>query len=334
MRLRRPVLGATAALLLAGCGPSHSISVSLRNFASSLTYGGSPPPPPPPIAAANPTPTFPSFIEPPVVVSPPTPVAPATTVAPPPPVPAAPRPSRPAAAPAPVCPAAAPNSFPAVSAGAHVLAPPIPGSYVYRQTGSYSIDGKTGKPAAHTLRIITNVTPSNNGVFTFDVDEADGSDITDTTYQVNQSTSNSATDGIFITQVVTRHGDGTIDQFAPEPAIRIMPLPADNTQMQFSSAGADALHGTTEEISGEIVGHHNVDACGTVLDSWEVHVTGQLISTTENLAIDATYDIGTQFGGLSLSDSVHLSGTDAGGSVDQRTTATIDSSPVASGQAG
>ena len=323
--MRRVIGCVVAAGLLAACAPKTGVHLTIRNYANDVTYGDqSSPSIPKPAPAAELMPTFPAFIQPPL--------APPSLV-----VPSTPPTTFPLPAPPPkldLCPKASPFAFPSLNAGPHVLAAPKQGIYLYRQTGSYTIDGKSGAPQAQAVRSVQNIATQSNGTITFDVADVEGQSATLTSYEIMQSTGNSTTDGIFITQVVTKAADGTISQFAPQPAIRIMPLPAQNSQQSFQSAGVDAIHGLTEEISGTIVSRQRVDACGTVLDSWEVHVTGRLLSSSEDLALDATYDIGTQFGGLSLEDKLTLSGTDAGGSVQRTTTAIIDNVPPQAGAAG
>lgn len=312
------VLLLVSALGLSACGPTQHVQLSLRNYVSNLTYGGEKTPAPaPPVSGASLTPTFPSFIQPPAVLTPtPTPA----------PTPVAPLPSVTAS-----CPSAGPDSFPAVQASSRVPGPPSPGTYFFRQTGHYDMDGQSGTAASQVIRVVTDVATQSDGDYTFDVDEANGNVLTQTSYEVQQTTGSTSTDGLYITGVITKEADGTIDQFSPEPAIRIMPLPASAAQTQFTSAGVDPIHGVTEEISGTMEGHTDVNACGTVLDSWQVQVTGKIISASESLDLTASYDIGTQFGGLSLADMVTLTGKDSDGTVDQTSTDIIDSAPPVAG---
>jgi hypothetical protein len=136
---------------------------------------------------------------------------------------------------------------------------------------------------------------------------------------VDQRTGLAQYDGISIAGVVTREPDGTIDQFAPATPIRILPLPADNVNYEnanWQSAGTDGARNITEQISGTITKPGRVDACGNVLGGWEVHATGHIYSPTKNIAINTTYTVATQFGGLVVSEALNLDGTDGGAAVD------------------
>ena len=82
------------------------------------------------------------------------------------------------------------------------------------------------------------------------------------------------------------------------------------------------------------MGKARVDACGTVLDSWQVEIPGHIenargAGTPETFAL--TLFIGTQFGALSLQDHLVLKGaTDpvSGQPMTYDVTATINKAPV------
>jgi hypothetical protein len=294
--------GATCAALclvaLTACGPTTHDHLELRNVTTDVVYGGQTK-----AAAALPgaelEPGFPSFIQAPI----------------------APR-ARPAEhAIEELCPQAAFSVEPAIKATANVPKPPAKGDYVYRMDGHSTFRGVDTVPGVEDFRRVQNSVDHKDGTFTFEVVDAQpGQSASITYYLVDQRTGLAQYDGISITQVITKQQDGSIDQFAPATPIRILPLPADNVNVQnanWESAGTDGVHNVTEQISGTITKPGRVDACGNVLGGWEVHATGHIYSPTKNIAIDTTYTIATQFGGLSIAESLNLDGTDGGPALDK-----------------
>ena len=294
-------LGLAVALAGAGCGPKSRLHLGLRDYSTNVVYGSQHKPAPPravPGAAIDPG--FPAFIQPPLPAEAPAP-------------PARRRQVLPAGG---DCPVAAFSVAAAIAATPTVVAPPVKGLYRYRQTGYISVNGRTGSPPPDAARAIQNIVDPNDGTFTFDVADAQPSGtVTLTSYLVDQRTGSFANDGIFITQIVTRMPDGSIDQFAPSTPVRIITLPADVSNPTWESAGTDGVHNLTMALNGTITKRGRIDACGTVLDSWEVHATGRIVNPAKSLSFDTTYDIGTQFGGLSLAETLSLSGTDGGPAV-------------------
>jgi hypothetical protein len=295
----RPVLAlvAATAMLTGACGPRERLHVSMRDYATNVVYGGQKKPPPPkPVPAASLEPTFPTFLQP--LVTPAGPAASTST-------------ATTLVERAPACPSAGFSVQPTHPVTPTILAPPKPASYVIRQDGYVSFAGKSTSPAPLGLRAIQNVKTPGDGTFTYDAaDVQPDSSVTVTSYLVDQRTGLPGSDGLYLTQVVSRLPDGTIDQFAPADPIRLLSLPADPGNPTWASAGTDGVHNLTMELQGTIAGHGRVDACGTVLDSWEVTASGRILSPTKNLSFTSVYDIGNHFGGIILSDSLSMSGTD------------------------
>lgn len=317
----RPRLLATlvaCGLAVSACaGPSVETSVGMRETAVDVLYGdGSPPPPPPAPPAADPSPSFPGFIQP----APPRPAPPATA-------PTAPTTTTTTTTPPNPCPTADPFAVPAEQATTGVAGPPAPGTYTFRQEGTAVIgddEPVTLPPLGdRTVEAVEEIVP---GVIRFDVRIVQFDATTITTYQVDQR---GVDDGVFIAQVRSDDELGT-QVFSPSAPVKILALPAaiGNT---WSSTGTDPLHGTSITINGEVTERRRIDACGTVVDSWQVEVgpdpvTGQPSRVTNRAStfeLTATFGIATQLGGLIVFDEEHLVG------VDTLQPATIDSTATA-----
>ena len=299
---------AVAVLLVstAACAPQEKVHLSVRDVSSDVVYGDqSKPKPPAPIPQASIQPTFPSFIQPPA--------RPAPSFTPPPPKE--------------LCPKAATDAIPVIEARSRVRHAPVPATYTFRQTGDVTIGDETFEVPPVSFREIANVIEHDDGTITFDVIEDQFVLKTTTSYLIDQTSNDSSFDGIFITQVVSAPTDGEVEQFTPQPAIRIMPLPVQVSAEPFVSAGTDALRGMSMSLEGTVVERGRVDACGTVLDAWKAHVTIVVTSPTVAQTYESTFDVGTQFGGIVLSDHFILSGFQAGIPVSRDTTAIITQSP-------
>lgn len=242
------------------------------------------------------------------------------------------------------CPPAAEGAFPAQAATFGVSAPPRPGRYRWKETVVEPLgNGQNAKTVSFVEHDITNVSPvtvtpnlpppvSGNltgsptaPVRTFTYDEVihnlDGSTTT-TTYQVKENqvqfnnTAQVGTDiqegppdrGLSLLKVVQHSADGkTISAFAPESPVLLLPLDV-VSPLQFQSTGVGA-DGSSLTVNGNIVGRARVDACGTIVDGWEVQSQQVFSSTTpgdQPVPVDDTYYVGTQIGGLLTFESKTL----------------------------
>ena len=332
-RLAAAAAAAAVAVLAGGCGPTVPTQLGVANYASHLALGETrQTTAPTPAPAAELQPGFPPFIAPP-----------------PPPQSGVPR-FTPIVIPTlQPCPTASPGSAASDAAPAEIAAPPTAGVYSYRQTGYYLIAGLKYPALPRVVRTLSNVK---------DVSAAhDGSDVlyqvvvdevaekTTTTYEVKQPAQpalgginpNLSGGGIYLFAVDTVYypntPSATTDSFHPTTPVEIAPLPM-LVGAQFAGAGADGQYQEEMDVKGTVVGHHQVDACGTLVDTWQVSITGHVVTATSSRNLAATYDIATQMGGLSIGDEVATTGaTPASSGLFQDVTATIDSvtpSPVPS----
>jgi hypothetical protein len=307
-------------LLTAACGgPQHPVSIGFKEVPSDVILGAqsSPTPsgaglgpavvsvvPPPPAVVALPPPTFDA--------GPGTPVP------------------LPTASPA-VCATADPLQAPSREAPPTVSAPPAKSSYLFANVGSYEVSGadaRKGRFPTTSLRTVSNITRSSDTVFSFDVADLLGDVTTTTTYDVVGSSLLPAglPPGLYIRQVKSVRGTST-STFAPSPELELAAFPLVRGAA-VTSSGVDPRSATSMTFTATVTGKARVDACGTPLDTWVLDLTaGKVLGPTQNLDFTATYDVGTQYGGLILRDRTLFTGTDNGEGVSRNDTANITTTP-------
>jgi hypothetical protein len=312
------VIGVVLAAVGTACGPPKApTEVVMKELSTDIVYGSQhKPAAPAPVPAANPTPGFPSFI----VAPPPSVIRPVTSS----PAPVVTQPTPSPTVPPAACPDDDPFTFPAEPAPRGVTTPPSAGAYTFRQGGTTRVgDAPPMALPASAVRQVRNVAAAPNGDITYDVVIDSFGDTTTTSYAVRHTTGDPSLDGVSITHIVTRRADGTVDEFAPLSGARIIALPA-GPGVMWNDVATDPIRSTSMVLQGQVTDRGRVNACGTVLDSWTVHVTGHLLGPAKDLTLDATYQIGTQFGGFVLADNVSMKGTDGGDAVEQTSNATIN----------
>jgi hypothetical protein len=307
-------------LALTACaGPQRPVELGVKEVPSDVVLGAQTSPSPSPGPSAAP-------------VGPIAPPPPAVVALPPPTFEVGPEPSPPPAVPpVPVCPTADPLQAPAREAPPSVAAPPAKASYVFRNVGTYSISGadtRKGTFPATSLRTVGNVVRSSDSSFTFDVSELLGDVTTTTTYDVVGSSLVPAAlpPGLYLKSVRSVRGAST-STFTPSPELELAAFPFVRGAT-ITSSGVDPQTATSMQFTSTVTGKSRVDACGAPLDSWVLDLTkGKLISPTQNLDFEATYAVGTQYGGLILRERTAYAGTDGSDGVSRTDTATITSTP-------
>jgi hypothetical protein len=307
-------------LLTAACGgPQHPVSIGFKEVPSDVVLG----------AQSSPTPSVAGSGPPVVSVVPPPPAV----VALPPPTfaagPGTPLPL-PNASPS-VCATADPLQAPSREAPPTVSAPPAKASYLFGNVGSYEVSGadaRKGRFPTTSLRTVGNITRSSDTVFSFDIADLLGDVTTTTTYDVVGSSLLPAglPPGMYIRQVKSVRGTST-STFAPSPELELAAFPLVRGAT-VTSSGVDPQSATSMKFTATVTGKARVDACGTPLDTWVLDLTaGKVLSPTQNLDFTATYDVGTQYGGLILRDRTLFTGTDNGDGVSRNNTANITTAP-------
>jgi hypothetical protein len=303
-------------LLSSGCGPVVPLEVAMRQALITVFAGHHQP---------TPEPSLPSVYAPPPVLN-----LGFASGAP------LPMPSTP-----PPCPEL--NEFAVVKdpATALIPGPPPMANYVMRSSGSYSfatasgtVPTTSGKLPA-SLALVQPAQPKAgtdqvNGTFhDYSLITVSGPGAY-TAYGFRLAPDNPATPGILLTSLHWKDSVRGDFDFVPDQPLQFLPTPVavGNT---WSSAGSDPIDETSIQLNGSVSKRETVNACGVALDSFQVQISGTIVSPTFQLSWTAAYDIGTQFGGLILKEDVTLSGPDSVRSVGDiytyKETSIIDNEP-------
>ncbi|MCA1712474.1 MAG: hypothetical protein LC789_12890 [Actinobacteria bacterium] len=313
------VLGAL--LLVTACGgPERSLDLGFKEVPSDVVLG----------AQSSPTASAPASSAP-AVTALPLPPPPSVVTLPPPPFElpqAGPEPAPPSPLPsAPSCPPVDQLAAPKLEATSSISKPPAPAAYLFDNVGTFSVSGanaRRGMFPARSLRVVGNVV-AGSGAFSYDVTERIGDTTTTTTFRV--STGAAVENGLFIVKETYRRIDGEVASFTPAPPLKLAALPLVRGASTDQRA-VDPQTQTAMSFTSTVEGKSRIFACGEPLDSWTVHLTtGRLISPTQDLQFDATYSLGTQFGGLVLRDAIAFTGTDGDAGVQRSNRATISTVP-------
>jgi hypothetical protein len=304
-----------AALSLTACGPSAPFEVSVRAVAGDVAYGAQSQPTPAATAQGAPGPGGLAPGAPPLLYGAPPP--PPTTFAP-----------TTAATPAPACPVMPPDAVPALAADPSATVPPQPATYLWHETGTYSLGGGPALP--FPLRLthqVSNVSaPDATGSYTFDVTTSSGglTGLQQVTYSyqvVPPAASTTSVQGVSTSQAAGLYlaGMDVKDSALPTPRVArfappllLMQFPGTDLPSWDTAAG-DSASRTTIKLHGAVTKHVAVDACGTAVDAWQVEATGTLVGPNQNLTLTLVYDVATQFGGLIVAETSDVSGQELSG---------------------
>lgn len=213
----------------------------------------------------------------------------------------------PSSAPAVGCPKARVNDYPKEEATQLVTAPPIAGTYTYRQTGTMTSGNTTTIAPTSFAREISAVSTTKDATGSdrigwTAIDAFPGGTSIQTTYEAVSGTPESTSDGIYLTSQSEVDSAGTVTgTFRPATPVLLMQLPAEGltSGSGWDSAGTDPISGVGMYVHGVVSGRQRVDACGTVIDAWKVQLTGSVLRTSSNSDdFTVTYDVATQLGGL------------------------------------
>ncbi|MHB8719225.1 MAG: hypothetical protein ACYDAC_10100 [Candidatus Dormibacteria bacterium] len=342
-RGRALALFAAGACLLAGCGPSVRDLAGIKGVTTDVRYGGGTPTPslalivPPP--ASNPFSGFPPLI----TVPPPLPGVPQTVL------------TTPAA-----CPSASPIQGAVSAATPTIAGPPASATYTYRDSGTLVTSTAAGKVISSThvgptsAVQVTKVSTDSTGAWHFtltdsaqsvsastDFVEQNGTQAPSLPEQPPSPAPQQATTGyIEVTGVSQTDPTGSSSAtFEPGTGLELLQVPA-QAGASWTSAPTDPsvadggpqswqFSGWVGDSSTPSAGSDRitVDACGTVLQGWQVTLTGTITAPNVHLTEDATYVFGTQYGGIPLMSHVHRHGTANGGQYDYNVTEVISEQP-------
>jgi hypothetical protein len=184
---------------------------------------------------------------------------------------------------------------------------------------------------------VGNVTaPDAAGSYTFGVTTSSGglTGLQEVTYSYQvvpppggtnvQGVSTSQAAGLYLAGMdVKQSGLATARVARFAPPLLLMQFPGTDLPTWSTTATDTASHDTIT-LSAAVTRHVAVDACGTVVDAWEVHATGSLVGPNQKLTFkDMTYDVATQFGGLIVAEHTEVTGTELSGGSMQEVTSSV-----------
>lgn len=319
---RRNSIGAASLLvLLTACGsPSPDVEVGFKEVPSNVLLGA---PPSSPAALPATQAPGPVFLPPPSVISlPPAPFAPLP--------PGGPRPEPAPIPSAPACPVADPLAAPKLEAPTTIDRPPVSAAYVFDNVGTFAVSGadaRTGRFPDRTVRLFDKVQGSED-VFQYDVSERIGDVTTTTTYiVVRRTTLPGQEPGLFLGRTTYARADGSSATFDPTPRLKLASLPL-LRGARTDQRAVDANSGTVMSFTSTVEGKARVFACGEPLDTWTIRLSaGRLLSPDQDLDFSASYQLGTQFGGIIVADAVAYQGEDGASGVQRSNKASIAAVP-------
>ena len=286
---RRSSFAALAAVALVGaCGPSIPLRLVMRQSSVDVPGERSAPSPAAPPPAVSPV----------VVAAVPLPLPTVAQVGR----------SVPAALPS-LCPAADQFAVPALAGDPNIEAVPAPATYLYREkgeasTGAGPLPVKLPYPPIG-LRKVTLGTADQG--YDFAVAEREGATSKTTAFKLVRPTAavGAQPGGLYLAAMQwddPLFGNLT---FAPVQPMQFLPLPVQQGQT-FASGGADPQRQTAMTLRGQVTGKKRVDACGSLIDTWEVTMSEVIATPQGEFDVTGVLDIATQYGGLSVQDHVSV----------------------------
>lgn len=318
MRRLRPLAAVLGAVLLPGCvGPQPRLTIGGATVPIDVAFGavepGRPGVPATPPVRVVPVPAGGVL---PVFLPPPSDQAGATAG---PTGPAAPR------APAPPCPPTSPLAPPAVEADTQVTAAAPEGTYPYRVTGTYTLDGTTS-PLDGTLgyRVSdSELAADGSGRFTMTA-TADGVSVR-RRYVVSPPTDVGS--GAVALAELRGEGGGPTASYEPVKPLTELPLPAAK-DLTFRDTSTDPLTGSAIVVDGVVNGREErVEACGEPVDAWKVTTQRRTTSGGQVLEETASTWYATQYGGMPVRFDFTYAGTFGGSSFSAKVSQVINVVP-------
>jgi len=307
--MKRPYLIVAAfAVLATACGPTSDLKLHLRAQGVTLKRIVTPA-----VELVPPAPVPPPLSLPPIPRITTPPPAPPITLSTPPSVPE-------------LCPPAGPFDVPAMPATQLVAAPPVNATSTQMSTGSFA--GAAGTPSSGSLAGVVQMTterlPSTTSSVGQQVDAwrvirrgpAPGVSSVEVYRLVHPSSSPAATTaGIYLVGLQWKDpARGDVNFQASGNGLQIMPIPAQpsTNDIQYVGADTDANTLTTLELTRNVRQHKRVDACGKLIDTITIEMSGTLTTRDFQRQLTWNQQVATSYGAVDVQDTLTLTSVDAG----------------------
>ena len=307
--MKRPVLlTAAVALAATACGPTSHLTLSMRGVDVTVKHVISPavqlvpPSPVPPAVALPPIPAVDTTLPP--SLPPPVPLPPAVNP----------------------CPTAGPFDVPALPASPTIDTPPVAATSTQMAVGSFAgASGSTSKGAiAGNVQMTISRLPSTTSAVGQTIDAyrvvrrgpAKDTSSVEVYRLVHPSSSPAATQaGIYLVALSWKDpARGDVSFQASGNGLEIMSLPAQpsTNDIQYVGTDTDPNTLTTLQLTRNMRGHKRVDACGKLIDTITVEMTGTLTTPSMQRQLAWTQQIATTYGGVDVAETLTLTSVDAG----------------------
>jgi hypothetical protein len=304
MSRTRALAALVAVALTSACGPGnplkldmHSVSISVPRLVTPAIELV------PRSTAPQPVPLPPL---PPVI----TPLPPVDSLPPAPPVTAPP-----------ACPKAKPFDVPDRPATQDVPKPPAPGVDIQTVTGAFSTTAVPRGALAGTVTVTTKALPTTTNqvgqqVDSWQVERTDAA-AKSTSIEVYQlvhpgsGAANATAPGIWLVGLAwTDPVRGTVTIQPGGNGIEILPSPvqlAASGGVQYFGTITDPESLTTLTLTRNVTGRKRVDACGKLIDTFTVEMSGVLTTRDTQRQVTWTQQLATAFGGADVEETLSLS---------------------------
>jgi hypothetical protein len=224
------------------------------------------------------------------------------------------------------CPEAPPTAAVEVPVDVNITGPPLQGISRWKHDG-FALVGENKAPfTGFEKRVVRNYKKLNDTDFSFETVQplvtAAGTRFISTSYEVKPNQPNRGVTppagpatppnvgtpdrGLLLTKSEILDGGGqVVSSFVPTPALLLLPLPVTAGE-QWQSVGVDPKTGSTVVMNATVSRRQRIDACGDLVDGWQVDAT-QLSSSAQNAEPSAeptaySYLVATQYGGMLIQE--------------------------------
>ena len=229
------------------------------------------------------------------------------------------------APPTPSCPNQDPLAFPQREA-TNVVTDPVPeGTFPYRVTGSFTVNGKKTPYAATEQQTVKRLETDAAGRVRYSMSSV----VLGVPYTVTYAISppvEAFTGEIGLESTVRDSADGSGASFRPVEPLRLLQLRAEK-DARWTEAASDPLSASSATVDGQIADKVRLNACGKPVEAWKAVVTQRTITPGQDITATRTLFFATGYGGLLVGEQVSYSGTAGGEQVAGDSTSTINVDP-------
>jgi len=228
------------------------------------------------------------------------------------------------------CPPAPSGAAPRASAERNATAPPTPGLYRYKISGTRSFTSNgveiTSPVSGFEPRIVRDVESTGTTQWTFDMLEPLGEGTRTMSWAVNTDATQQSVSPPYVAKNPARAGEpgngialeaitdydesGNVSgSFNAVPSLLFLPLPVLPGE-EFQSTAVDR-QGQSMQLTGQVQRTQTVDACGELADGWLVEMTVVTAQSLDSTSTTEEWIFATPMGGLPISHRVQGTYVDA-----------------------